>query len=129
MSTLTGSHMASLALISSVQATLLHKCPTLGDWPFWATAANSLGAEVIRSQAGIVNLQEDIGIVHGGREDLQGKGHRSLVKWTSLARLHCSQHLALAFMLLPESPPPPTSLRHSSLKGNLWESSFDPGLC
>lgn len=31
---------------------------------------NSLGAEVISSQPGIVDLQEDIGIVHSGCKDL-----------------------------------------------------------
>lgn len=30
----------------------------------------SLGTEVISSQAGIVDLQQDAGVVHGGREDL-----------------------------------------------------------
>lgn len=44
------------------------KVPTPGKQ---ATAPDSLGTEVISSQAGIVDLQQDIGIVHSGCEDLQ----------------------------------------------------------
>lgn len=84
-----GFHMTSLAVISLFGEHCSKNTPPWGDWTLWATTANSLGAEVICSQAGIINLQEDISIVHGGREDLQRKG--SLVKWTSPARLHCSQ--------------------------------------
>lgn len=96
---------------------------------FWATTVNSLGAEVICGQAGIVNLQEDISIVHSGREDLQWKGHRSWVEWPSAAKLRCRWQQAFAFMLLPKFPLVPTNFLHNSRKANLQESSFDPGLC
>lgn len=50
-----------------------------GHWMFWPTISNSLGAEVIRGQTGIVNLQKDVGIVHCGCENLQnGKGTGNL---------------------------------------------------
>lgn len=96
---------------------------------FWATTVNSLGAEVICGQAGIVNLQEDISIVHSGREDLQWKGHRSWVEWPSAAKLRCRWQQAFTFMLLPKFPLVPTNFLHNSRKANLQESSFDPGLC
>lgn len=51
--------------------------------------ANSLGAEVIGRQAGIVNLQEDIGIVHGGREDLQD-GENKAVAQKAPVQFHCN---------------------------------------
>ena len=93
---------------------------------FWATTANSLGAEVISSQAGIVDLQNNISIVHGGREDLwmeraQVTGQMGITSQTPLRPA-----LGLCFQ---GSPLLPSSLCHSSQKDNPQWSSFDPGLC
>lgn len=41
----------------------------------------SLGTEVISSQAGIVDLQQDAGVVHGGREDLGRWGESRVTGW------------------------------------------------
>ena len=47
------------------------KCPTLQTLEALSHhTKNSLGAEVISGQPGIVDLQEDIGIVHSGCKDL-----------------------------------------------------------
>ena len=41
----------------------------------WATAANSLGAEVISSQFSVVNLQDQPGIISLGYQYLENRGH------------------------------------------------------
>lgn len=64
-------HTAILTQARSVQGTLLPKRPTQGRPGALNHHSNSLGAEVISSQTGIVNLQHNISIVHSGCEDLQ----------------------------------------------------------
>lgn len=47
------------------------KCPTLQTLEALSHhTKNSLGTEIISCQPGIVDLQEDIGIVHSGCKDL-----------------------------------------------------------
>lgn len=76
----------------------------------WATAANSLGAEVISGQASIVDLQHDISVVHGGREDLQMKRAEVPGQMDGTSQTGLQPASAFGFMLWPESPLLPTSL-------------------
>lgn len=103
--------------------------PAWEDWTSRATTANSLGPEVISSQPGIVYLQEDISIVHSGREDLQMErtqvvGQTDITSQTSL-QPETSGLLSYSHPSLPFSQ----SLCHNSLKEKSQWSSSDPGLC
>lgn len=87
--------------------------PSWGDWTFWASTTNSLGAEVIGSKAGIVNLQKDISIVHGGCEDLQMQrawviGQMDITSQTSvLPVLGLGLHASSWGSPSPHKPSPP----------------------
>lgn len=76
------------------------------------TGEGLLGAEVISSQTGVVNLQQDTGVVHGGREDLKRWDNSHITGWGSSAQtwvlrwvfLPGGQEVAASFRKVPLPP-------------------------